>query len=148
MNEYDIGGRAFVQRPLVLGQVQQLLRILDGLTLPEDRLTLASLLDALGDRLYSALAIVITEKGASPRDKNIGELAEALQWSADMDTVLQVIDDFFVLNPASLLLEKAGNLIAALNRTLMTRADGSRRPSSPSPAETSPAGTASSGDTP
>lgn len=147
MNEYDIDGRAFVQRPLVLGQVQQLLRALDGMTVPEN-LSLASLLDSLGGRLYSALAIVITEKGCSPRDKNIEELADKLEWSAGMDTVMEILDDFFTMNPVSSLLGKAGKMIGGLNRTILALGTGSTRPSSSSPEETSPAGTLSSGDTP
>lgn len=147
MNEYDIDGRIFVQRPLVLGQIQQLLRVLDGLALPET-LTLASLLDALGGRLYAAIATVITEKGCSPRDKNIEELAAELEWKLDLDTALAVIDDFFVLNPVSSLLQKAGGMIGGLNRTMAALGTGSTRRSSSSQEATSPAATTSSGDTP
>ena len=147
MKEYDINGRAFVQRPLVLGQIQQLLRVLDGIALP-DPLTLASLLDALGGRLYSAIAVVITEKGCSPRDKDLEALAAELEWSAPLETALEIVDDFFVLNPASSLLGKAGSMIGGLNRTLAALAGGSTRSSSFSPGATSPGATPSSGDTP
>jgi len=147
MNEYDISGKAYVQRPLVLGQIQQLLRVLDGIALPA-QLTLASLLDALGGRLYAAIAVVITEKGCSPRDKNVDELAGWLEWSADLTTVMEIVDDFFALNPVSSLLEKAGGMIGRLNQAMAIRGNGSTRPSSFSPAETSPGATPSSGDTP
>jgi len=147
MKEYDINGRAFVQRPLVLGQIQQLLRVLDGIALPE-QLTLASLLDALGGRLYSAIAIAITEKGCSPRDKDLEGLAAELEWSVPLETAMEIVDDFFVLNPASSLLGRAGSLIGGLNRMMRTLADGSTRRSSSSPGATSPGATPSSGDTP
>jgi hypothetical protein len=147
MNEYDIDGRAFVQRPLVMGQIQQLLRILDGIALPEP-ITLASLLDALGGRLYAAIAVAITEKGCSPRDKNIDELAAEFEWKLDADTLLEIVDDFFALNPVSSLLGKIGKMLGGLNRTMEALGTGSTRRSSSSPAGTSPEGTASSGDTP
>jgi hypothetical protein len=146
MKEYDIDGKTFVQRPLVMGQVQQLLRCLDGIDLPES-LTLASLLDALGGRLYTAIAIVITEKGCSPREKNVAELAAALEWSIDMDTALGIIDDFFELNPVSSLLGKAGKLIGRMGRSMAGPETGSTKWSSLSPAETSPGATLSSGGT-
>lgn len=145
--EYDIDGRAFVQRPLVLGQLQQLLRVLNGIAVPE-QLTLATLLDALGGRLYTAIAVAITEKDCSPRDKNIEELAAELEWKLDADTLLEIVDDFFALNPISSLLEKIGKLIGGLNRNLAALGIGSTKRSSSSPAGSSPAGTASSGDTP
>ncbi len=150
MKEYDIQGRIFVQRPLVLGQIQQLLRVLDGISLPEP-LTLASLLDALGERLYQAVAVVITEKGCSPGDKDIEELAGWIRWSVDAETMLRIVDDFFVMNPVSSLLEQAGALIGALSRRLQEeapRATGSTKPSSSWPAGTSPVETPSSGDSP
>lgn len=147
MKEYDINGRAFVQRPLVLGQIQQLLRVLDGIALP-DPLTLASLLDALGGRLYSAIAVTITEKGCSPGDKDLEALAREMEWALPLETALEIVDDFFVLNPASSLLGRAGGLIGRLNGMLATLAAGSTRRSSSSPGATSPAATASSGDTP
>ncbi len=147
MKEYDINGRAFVQRPLVLGQIQQILRIMDGLALP-DPLTLASLLDALGGRLYSAIAVVITEKGCSPRDKDLEALAKEVEWSVPLETALEIVDDFFVLNPASSLLGKAGGMVGRLNGMMGTLLGGSTRPSSSSPGATSPGATPSSGDTP
>lgn len=147
MKEYDISGRAFVQRPLVLGQLQQLLRILDGIALP-DPLTLASLLDALGGRLYSAIAVVITEKGCSPRDKDVESLAAELEWAIPLETAMEIVDDFFVLNPVSSIIERIGALIVRFNAALATRRPGSTRPSSSSPGATSPGATPSSGDTP
>lgn len=148
MKEYDINGRTFVQKPLVMGQYKQLLQILDGIVLPE-QLTLASLLDALGGRLYAAIAVAITEKGCSPRDKDIGALAAELEWSADADTVLRVVDDFFALNPVSSIYEKIGGLIGQFNRNLLAvLAAGSTKRSFSLPGATSPGATPSSGDTP
>lgn len=147
MKEYDINGRTFVQRPLVLGQDKQLLRVLDGIVLPE-QLTLSSLLDALGERLCQAIAVVITEKGCSPRDKDVGKLADELEWSLDPLLALEIADDFFVLNPVSSLLERAGRMIARLNGALAGLGTGSTRSSSSSPGATSPGATGSSGATP
>lgn len=149
--EYEIDGKTYVQKPLVLGQNKQLLRVLDGVEMPE-QLTLASLLDALGERLYAAIAVVITEKGCSPRDKNVDELAGWLEWSMDNATATEVVADFFDLNPVSSLLEKAGRMIAGLNRAIALRpigirGNGSTNPSSSSPGATSPGATPSSGDT-
>jgi hypothetical protein len=147
MQEYTINDKTYVQKPLVLGQVRQLLRILDGVTFPEE-LSLSSLLDALGDRLYSALAVVITEKGCSPKDKDLEAMATDLEWAVEMETVLGIVADFFGLNPVSSILEKTGGMIGRLNQQMVALGPGSMKPSSSSPVETSQSETQSSGDIP
>ena len=143
--KYDIGGKVYVQRPLVLGQTRQLLRVLDGLALPGN-LEVRSLIETLGESLPAALAVVLTEEGKSPKDKDIEALAAELEFSITLEQTAQVIEDFFDCNPLPSLLDKltkaAGNIGAGMKATAL------KNSASSSPAETSAAGTESSGVSP
>ncbi|NPU84373.1 MAG: hypothetical protein HPY65_07775 [Syntrophaceae bacterium] len=101
---YLINDKTYVQTPLVLGQVRQLLEVLKDFRLPEE-FTAPQLMELLGpDRLPAALAVVLTEEGKSPRDKDIAALAADLEFSITAEMALQVVNDFFACNPISSLL--------------------------------------------
>lgn len=126
---YQIGGKAFWQGPLVLGQVEYLLPILEGLTFDE----------ALGPKLYAALAVVLVEDGQTQGDLvdllDQGKLEERavffrkhIAWS----TAAEVVSAFFTHNPITSMPE----LLATLNRAVT----GSlARPMTPSPSTPSSA---------
>ena len=143
--KYEIGDKILIQRPLVLGQLRQLLAVLDGITLPAD-LNTRSLVEALGDQLPRALAVVLTEQGKSPKDKDIDTLAEEIDYGMSLEQIVQAVEDFFVCNPLSSLLDKltgaAGKIGATMQQTQ------SRISASSSPAAPSIDGTESSGDSP
>jgi hypothetical protein len=147
MREYTIDGKTYVQKRLVGGQTQQLVRIMKGISFPDD-LTIDTLIDVMGDKLYAAIAVVITEKGCFPKDKDIEAMAEHLKWTADLETDIGIIKDFFALNPTSLILKEIGVMIMALKQKMRTLGPGSMKPSSSSPVETSQSETQSSGDIP
>jgi hypothetical protein len=110
---YDIGGKKFIQKPLVWGQVVQLFEILKGTEIS----TVSSPTDiilALGHRMPQALAIVLTEEGKSVRDKDIEDIASFFEFEVDVSTVAMVIEDFFVCNPTSLILERVQKMIGRL----------------------------------
>ena len=142
---YEIGGKVYVQRTLVLGQVRQLTGLLQELRIEPEKFDAAGLLALLGERLPEALAIVLTEEGKSPRDKDLKALAEELEFSIDAETVVKVIEDFFSCNPAASLFDRLAGVVRKVNPQAAT---GSKTPASSSQAETSPAGTPSSGNTP
>lgn len=75
--KYVIGGKTYLQRPLVLGQVHQLLAILDNFQVPVP-LNVRGLVIALAANVSRAIAIVLTpaplwrrliRRFSSPRDK-------------------------------------------------------------------------------
>ena len=63
---YEIGGKTYTQKPLVLGQVRQLLDLLANVSIPADA-TAVGLINAIGDKLSLAIAIVLAEPGKSLR---------------------------------------------------------------------------------
>ena len=138
--EYEIDGVTYVQKPLVLGQLKQLLSLLQRLRIPADADALGVIM-AVGNDLPELLAVVLVEKGASPRDKDLAALSERLAFSITMETALQVVEDFFACNPVSSLLERiAGMMTRAILPT------GSTSSSSSSPEAISRSATPSSGD--
>jgi hypothetical protein len=143
---YEIGGRTYTQRPLVLGQVRQLVEHLGQIDFsPAMAFDFVGLLDTLGDLLPVALAIVLTEDGAHPRDKDIAAVAREFEFTVEAGTALRAVEDFFALNPISSILTSIGQLVDQLKAMASGTRDGSTTSSASSPAETSPSGTPSSG---
>lgn len=144
---YEIDGKTYEQSPMVFGQWQQLNRVIDGLEIPSS-ITPRSLTVAFSDRLDQILAIVLTEKDQSPRDKNLDELAKHLTFSMPPEQVAEVVTDFFVCNPIPSVL----NLVVGVTNKIRTRIEtvtgpiGSNNVLSPSQEETSSSETTSSGE--
>lgn len=105
---YDIGGKVYVQKPLVLGQWQQLLPLLSGITFGANA---ASLIAGFGEQIGTMLAVVLTEEGQSPRGKDLAVLAEDITFSIDPDTTFKVVEDFFICNRVPSLLEKLNEMV-------------------------------------
>ena len=168
--QYTIGGQAWVQRPLVLGQWKQLMELLKGLAIPAGA-GIPQLIAIVGDRLPLALAVVLIEEGSNLRDRFglrtvagpdgtqipewyqnpevMLEIANEIEAGIDAETIMRVIDDFLSCTPVSSILERLGAVLTSAGqiRTAMKSADST--PSSPSsPEETSPGTNASSGDSP
>ncbi len=68
------------------------------------------LIEALGDKLPAALAIVLTEDGKSPKHKDLAVQAEEMAFGVTPEMALEVIDHFFVMNPIASLLSRIGAL--------------------------------------
>lgn len=139
---YDIGGKTYVQRELVLGQINQLNKLLPDMKLPTDPTPLA-IIATIGPWLPSALAIVLAEAGTSLRDKDLDALEAEIADHMDLATSMQVIEDFFVCNP----LHSQRARIEQMVVTVATLT-GSQNGASSSPEETSRGATQSSGDSP
>ena len=112
--EYVIEDRTFIQKPLVWGQVKQLLVVLEGLVIPQGAPTI-EVIKFLGDKLPEAMAVVLTEKGTSLKDKDLKELTTLFDFFAPIEVIKQVIEDFFVCNPiVSTLGEKIEGILKGL----------------------------------
>jgi hypothetical protein len=152
---YELGTTTYVQRPLVLGQIRQLLEQLEGLTF-DAAAGPAVLVATLGDRLPLCLAVVLTPEGASPREKDLVALADEIEFAIAPEQVLEVVEDFFDCNPLASLLERAAGMLRSLTARVGVEvkpaatagAPGSTTSSSSSPAATSPGETGSSGASP
>lgn len=146
MFTYEIGGKKYFQKPLVMGQVQQLIRLIkDEKTRIPASLTPWSVIEYLGDKLSEGVAIVLREDGKHLKDKDLTELTKEIQFSIDLETTFKVIEDFFDCNPIVSTIERIGESIKRISEKIQI---GSPRPLSLSAAETSPEETKSSGDSP
>ena len=115
IQKYEIGDKIFIQKALVLGQWRQLIELMKQVALPAD-LNPRSLIVAIGSRLFIALAIILTEEGKSPKDKDLEALASEIEFGITPETTLRAIGDFFELNPIPLLLKAIGETTNQLTR--------------------------------
>ena len=123
MFEYTIGGKKYIQRKLVLGQVQQLLRLLDGVEIKSpDTL---GIIAALGDKIHKALAIVLIPEGVNVKDKNIDEIAEELAFSIEPEQAMKVVEDFFVCTPIISLFQGLNGIFAKVAKQMETQLNSS-----------------------
>ncbi len=102
---YTIGNKTYIQKPLVFGQLKQLISLLQNLKIP-DTLDIFQLIHILDVKIHKALAIVLIEEGTLLRDKDIEKVAEEIEYEIDLETITKVIEDFFELTPISSLLER------------------------------------------
>ncbi|MEW6670228.1 MAG: hypothetical protein AB1427_00910 [Thermodesulfobacteriota bacterium] len=131
--EYRIGPKTYVQKALVLGQVMQLYNVLKGINFAAVR-SAPDIVPLLGEQLPAALAVVLTEEGQSPRDKDLAALANDLEFEISPEQTIKVIEDFFGCNQVHLLIEKLG----LASRNIMANLPTLKPSSSFSAGETSP----------
>jgi len=145
--QYEIDGKKYFQKPLVLGQIRQLLAILKNIKIQSSGPN--QFLLEMGDQVPEFLAIVLIEEGKSPKDKNLKELAAEIEFAIDPDMAIRMIEDFFDCNPTASFLERIGNLGKMISAKIKQPAPGTGSKSSPSSSagEILPDGTKSSGDT-
>jgi hypothetical protein len=144
--KYEIDGTVYTQRPLVLGQIGQVVDALRDFTMPA-RANGVDLVMMLGDKLPGLLAIVLGIEGVPMQNKDIAALTEELRYSVPTETAIKMVDDFFVCNPIASLAEKMSGWMEILTAWILARY-GSTTLSSCSPAEISPGAMQSNGDSP
>lgn len=142
---YEIGDKVYVQRPLVLAQVGQLISLLKGVVIPKN-ISAIEFIDLLGDRLPNALAVVLSPQDLPIKDKELRVIASDIGFSILPGVVLEVIENFFDLNPLSSILQKLNGMMGKMAEKMA--ATGLNISSASSREEISPGKKASSGDTP
>lgn len=140
---YEIGGRCYTQRPLVLGQWVQFVAAIEGLEV-SPAAGLQAFLAALGPRLPRVLAVVLIPEGVDLRSKDLDQLTEDLEFEILPGQIQEVVEDFFSCNPVASILEWLTGALAGLRPRAV--ATGSKGSASPSPPETSQSETPSSGE--
>lgn len=130
---YTIGGVQYVQRPLVLLQIEQLSEFLSTIELPPG-LNVAGMVRMLGGRISGALAIVLTPAGTELDQKDRAAIAAQLRNHVDIETTIRVVEDFLSCNPVGSVFDK---LSAAIGKcgSLLTG------PGSPNSSASSPPAT-------
>lgn len=142
--EYTIGGKKYVQKKLVLGQIRQLTNLLDGIVIPENSDTTAWVL-ALGSKISEALAIVLTEENASLAEKDLAQNTKEIEFNIEPELVVEVVEDFFACNPIASILGKLTGMIGNVVETT-EKMTGLKDSASSSPGETLPDEEKSYGD--
>jgi hypothetical protein len=99
VKEYDIGGKKYIQAKLVLGQLRQFVEVTKDFEWPA-QLTIREFSGPIGDKILEVLSILLTEKDMRPQDKNLKETARDLEFAIDPLQAIEVLRDFFELNPA------------------------------------------------
>jgi len=117
---YKIGDKTYIQKPLVLGQVNQIAKILKTIDIPNGNITPLVLINCLGDRLPEAIAIILHDPDISLKDKNVEELANNIAFDIDIDLTLGVISDFFDCTPVFSILEKIGKVMEKITEKVET----------------------------
>jgi hypothetical protein len=111
--KYVIGGKTYIQKALSWGQWKQLRKAIEGIVIPED-LDPLELVIVFEDKIPLLLAVVITEEGKSPKDKNLEELVGEIEFEITAELILQVIEDFFVANPVVSILRQLTGMTARI----------------------------------
>jgi hypothetical protein len=112
--KYEINGKKYIQKPLVIGQIKQIAGLLDDFQMKETPSTM-DFISALGDKLPNFFAIILVEEGKSPKDKDLNLMAKDLE-QCSLETAIKVIDDFFSCNPLSLVFRKVADWTKALTK--------------------------------
>jgi aminopeptidase C len=108
--QYEFGGKVYFQEKLVWGQVKQLVSLLKDAVIDKPMSTI-ELIEMLGDKLPSAIAIVLIAEGERLKDKNLEALTEEIEEKMPVDMIIQVVEDFFTCNPTASILEKLAGLM-------------------------------------
>jgi hypothetical protein len=125
---YTINGIEYIQQPLVLGQISQLIPALQGVVFTS--FEPVAVIGALADKLPEALAIVLRREGEALAGKKLAEYLDNIV-EADFDTTVRIVTDFFSCNPIASLLEQVAGLIAHIEKSLGTTISESSVASSP-----------------
>jgi len=115
---YRIGGVDYVQRPVVLLQIEQLSEFLSTIQLPPG-LNVAGIVQQLGGRISGALAIVLTPLGTEIDQKDRAAIAAQLRNHVDIETAVKVVEDFLSCNPVGSVFDKLTGAIGTCS-TLLT----------------------------
>ena len=113
--KYTINGKTYIQRELVLGQVQQLVKAVGNITFAE--LTITGIVGALGDDIYTALAVVLIPEGEKVKGRDLAAIALDLE-EAPVATLVKVVSDFFGCNQLSSLLGTLDTLTNQIDKAM------------------------------
>lgn len=121
---YNIKGRVFYQKELVLGQLELLIDLLKNIEF-EKGLTNLQILKVLGSKVPHAMAIVLLEEakqiekievrtnGESLEIEEVKKLTQFFANNVDISLALKVIIDFFVCTPMTNIMQTLATLIPA-----------------------------------
>lgn len=126
MEGYQVGDKRYTQRKLVMGQVEQLVDLLHDTDF-QGGLGVREVVAALGDKLYTAMAIVLREDGAEHwYEKDLDAMAASFRWDMEVQTAVEVVKDFFDCNPVTSLLDDLTGMEKTLRGQIEKMAERTR----------------------
>lgn len=111
---YDINGTTYVQRPLVLGQLGQLIAVLKDVSFAGN--DILNIVAGIGDRLPIAIAIVLVPDGVALKDKNFQSATDDAMM-LDLEASIRIVNDFFECNPVQSLLHNLNGVAQAMSES-------------------------------
>lgn len=109
---YTINGKNYTQKPLVLGQIIPLFSILQNKDFTD--LSPLALLMTFGESLPRCIAIALVPEGEEISARDLDAMEREFANYLSIDTALQIITDFFLCNPISLLSEKFRAMVSGV----------------------------------
>lgn len=143
--KYDVDGEPFVQRPLVLGQLLPLCKIIEGVEIKS--FSVQGIISALGENLSKAIAVMLIPENVALRDRDYEADAEWISEHMSAEMALEVVADFLSFNPVSSILAKVKEITGSFQMGLaaIASAKQERDKAQPTPYDalytTSPAAT-------
>ena len=122
---YTIGTKKYAQRPIVIGQVNQLIDLIKTADFPTEP-TPTSILITLGDKVPLAVAIVLHDPDKTLREKDYKELAKEIEFYLTPEMALEVVSDFFDCNQISSLFDKIQKTVEKIGSKIKKEENGSK----------------------
>ena len=122
---YTIGTKKYAQKPIVIGQVNQLIDLIKTADFPTEP-TPTSILITLGDKVPLAIAIVLHEPDKALREKDYKELAKEIEFDLTPEMALEVVSDFFDCNLISSLFDKIQKTVEKIGSKIKKEENGSK----------------------
>jgi hypothetical protein len=151
--EYQLGDHTYIQKPLVLGQLEQIAKSLLGLPLNLFNME-AMKKDTQGEALkgtliklfeegllVEAMSAALIPKGQGVRNRDLKTIQDDIRYECDLSVGVKIITDFFECNAPSNLVSiwkgsMIGGMMTAKTPTLETPLPDGQTSSSPSVMET------------
>lgn len=94
--KFELLGRKFVLKPLVIGQVHQLQKKC-GINMSKIAAGSEGVEAMTNDvsKVAMFIAVIVHEEEVPLRDKKLDELSDFFLWNTDMDTMKGIMSDFF-----------------------------------------------------
>jgi hypothetical protein len=119
---YEIAGKTYIQRPLVLGQLKQLSAVMKH-EIPSE-INMMGVIDILSDVFPDILAISLTEGDTPIKEKNIPALTALFREFVDIGMIVKIMNGMFCLEPGIFLLSDTAGLNDWIENTVSILAEG------------------------
>jgi hypothetical protein len=111
---YKIGDKTYHQRPVVIGQARQISNAIKGMSINYS--DPFSVINSVGDKIVELVAIVLIPDGVELKIKNLDKVIYDIEWELSPELAIEIVTDFFIINPLSLISEKVTGAIKSLSK--------------------------------